>query len=515
MSSSSPSGVAEAAAAPRSWSALRAAGVWELLSARGRRAVLPDGIRAWVERARGAAVDATIGVLAGTVRELERAQGRRAAPAEGERATRAADGGTPEAGTIFYLSAVRDRFPDLTPAEIFPYTPVAGIRAFREAWRSWMLQKAGRVMDPERVRELTTLPIATPGVSGALFTAGHLFLDPGEALVVSDKRWDGYDTTFGAVLGARLISHRLFKPAGGLDLESFEGRLREVASRQSKATAVLNFPHNPSGYAPTAGEVAELCARTRAVAAETGKPLVLLFDDAYEGFVYDDAYPVSTFYAFLGLHPLCRPIKCDGITKELLFWGGRLGALTLGLPDGLHPTGDAGSGAESASARGGAANQTEATSRTATAIGKDALEAEWENKCSAVLRAIVSSSSTPVQALVARLLREGLGDALAERERLIALLRGRRERLRALLEEPEARALFHADPFNGGLFALLNLREGSAQEVALRALREQSVGVVPIEDRELGINALRLTFGSVTEAHLERLVAALVASARR
>jgi aspartate/methionine/tyrosine aminotransferase len=489
MSSSSPSGVAEPAAA---WPALRASGLWQLLSQRGRRAVLPEGIRAWVERARAADVDATIGVLAGTERELAAAAG-----AVGSVGDLAGDGAGSQGGdsaTIFYLSLVREQFPELSPTEIFPYTPVAGTRAFREAWRAWLLEKSGRVADPERVRRLTTLPIATPGVSGALFACGHLLLDPGEALVVADKRWDGYDTSFTSVLGARLVSHRLFTPAGALDLEGFERRIREVASRQPKVTAVLNFPNNPTGFTPSPAEVEELRARVRAVAEETRKPLVLLFDDAYEGFVYDDAaYPVSPFYAFLGLHPLCRPIKCDGITKELLFWGGRLGALTLGLPERV------GEGAKPA--REGAET-------------KEALEAEWENKCSAVLRAIVSSATTPVQALAARLLRERLGEALAERERLIALLRGRRERLRALLASPAAREVFQVDPFNGGLFAFLNLRAGSAQRVALRALREHRVGVVPMENPELGINALRLTFGSVPEAQLERLVGALVASAK-
>ncbi|MBA2564723.1 MAG: aminotransferase class I/II-fold pyridoxal phosphate-dependent enzyme [Gemmatimonadetes bacterium] len=455
---------------------------------------MTEGIRAWVERARSAEVDATIGVLAGTPAELEEAHGR--APASGaadaglEDARRVADGpdgrdGPPSGRAgIFYLSSVKAAFPGLEPPEIFPYTPVTGTRAFREAWRAWLLRKAGQVGDPERVRRLTSLPIATPGVSGALFTCGHLLLDPREEIVVADKHWDGYDTTFGVVLGARLTPHRLFTPGGRLDLQGFEDRLRDVAGRQRKMTAIVNFPNNPTGYMPSHEEVGELRDRVCSLLERTGKPLVLLFDDAYEGFVYDPgAYPVSAFYAFVGLHPLCHPLKCDGITKELLFWGGRLGALTLGF-------------------RG-----EEETSRARA-------EREWETKCSAPLRAIVSSPTTPVQGLVTRLLGDGLDDALAERQRMIGLLGRRCRRLQALLDDPEAREAFRADPFNGGFFAFLNLRHGSAQEVALRALREHRVGVVPMEDPALGINALRLTFGSVPEGQMEQLVRALVASAR-
>jgi aspartate/methionine/tyrosine aminotransferase len=476
MSSSSPS-VAEAPSGA-AWPALRASGLWDLLSERGRRAVLPDGIRAWVERARAADVDATIGVLAGTAAELAAAQAGDPAPGAPASASGAAD----RAG-VFYLSRVREQFPELSPPEIIPYTPVAGTRAFREAWRGWMLCKCAAVADPQRVRELTTMPIATPGVSGALFAAGHLFLDPGEEMVAAEKRWDGYDTTFGIVLGARLVPHRLFTPEGRLDLESFVDRIREVAGRQRRVVAILNFPNNPTGYMPSSTEVGELTRRVRETLDRTGKPLVLLFDDAYEGYVYDDAYPLSPFYGFVGLHPLCWPLKCDGITKELLLFGGRLGTLTLGLPEALAPD------------------------------DRAAVEAEWENKVSAVLRATISSAPTPVQNLVTHILRDDLEGALAQRARMIDLLRRRREKLRALLATPEARAAFRVDPFNSGFFAFLNLRAGSAEAVAYHALREHRVGVVPMENADLGINALRVTFGSVPEAQLERLVSALVASA--
>jgi aspartate/methionine/tyrosine aminotransferase len=480
MSSSSSTASAEApSAAARAWPGLRASGLQDLLSSRGRSAVLGEGIRAWVERARGADVDATIGVLAGSRVELAQAHG--APAAEGGLAV---GGQADPAAVIWWLSAVREHLPRLDPAEIFPYAPVPGLRAFRQAWRGWMLRKSAGVDDPERVRRLTTPPLATPGVSGALFTAGHLLLDPGEAVVVADKRWDGYDTTFDVVLGARLVAHRLLTADGRLDLDDLEERLAETAARQAKVTVVLNFPNNPTGYVPSEEEAAELRARIRAVAERTGRPVVVLFDDAYEGFVYDESYPVSLFYSFLGLHPHVHPVKCDGITKELLFWGGRLGALTLGL-----------------------------TEEAAEAEWRGALEAEWENKCSAVLRAIVSSASTPVQALVAHLLEERLDDALAERERMVRLLRGRCEALRDLLDRPHARAAFRSDPFNGGLFAFLNLRHGSAADVALRALHEHRVGVVPMEIPADGINALRVTFGSVPAERLERLVDALVASA--
>ncbi len=515
MSSSSPS-LAEAPPAGADFPALRASGLWDVLSERGRRAVLHEGIRTWVERARAADVDATIGVLAGTAGELADCQRAGTASSATPTETGAAAGAGERAG-IFYLSPVREHFPELAPPEIFPYTPVAGARPFREGWRTWLLRKCAAVADPERVRALTTLPIATPGVTGGLFAAGHLFLDPGEAMVAADKRWDGYDTVFETVLGARLTAHRLFTPEGWLDLAGFADRLREVAGRQPKVTAILNFPNNPTGYMPSAAEAGELAERVRGVLEETGKPLVLLFDDAYEGYVYDDAHPVSLFYGFVGLHPLCWPVKCDGITKELLLFGGRLGALTLGLPESLGEGPAAGSPARQGNPLARSATGTPALAdhpgAGSPAPDRAAVEAEWENKVAAVLRAIISSAPTPVQGLVTHVLRDDMDVALAERARMIELLRRRRETLKALLETPEARAVFRVDPFNSGFFAFLNLRSGSAEEVAFRALREHRVGVVPMENAKLGINALRVTFGSVPETQLERLVRALVTSA--
>src|SRR5688572_23589685 len=148
---------------------------------------MPEGIRVWGEKAaRAGALDATMGVIT-------------APQASGEHG-------------IAYLPAVREAFAAWEPLEVFPYAPVAGTRAFREGWRRWIGGKSlgGDFTRPAPLVERLTLPVATTGVSGALCALGLLALDPGDAILVPDRRWDGYDTTFGAVCGARVVPTPVF-----------------------------------------------------------------------------------------------------------------------------------------------------------------------------------------------------------------------------------------------------------------------------------------------------------------
>ena len=105
------------------------------LSARGRAARMPEGIRVWGERAaRAGALDATMGVIT--------------APMEDN----------PETYAIASLPQIREAFGAWKPAEVFPYAPVAGTRAFRAGWRGWIGRKAaGDFSQPGPLEERTRL----------------------------------------------------------------------------------------------------------------------------------------------------------------------------------------------------------------------------------------------------------------------------------------------------------------------------------------------------------------------
>lgn len=408
------------------------------LSKRGRAARMPDGIRVWGERAaRAGALDATMGVIT-----------------------------EPSGSGIAFLPAMGAAFAAWGPGEVFPYAPVAGLRSFREGWRQWIAMKGA---GDARI----SLPIATTGVTGALCAAGHLLLDPGDTVLVPDRRWDGYDTTFGCVVGARLQAVRLLE-GGRWDVAAWEAALAAAAATSERVVCVVNFPHNPTGYVPTGAEAEAFVEAVAGVAERSRAVISILFDDAYEGYVYADRPAWSIFYRMVDRHPRVMPIKCDGITKELLFWGGRLGAVTTALPE------DWGDEARAAA------------------------EQVWENKLSAVVRGMVSSAATPIQAIAGRLLSDPAG-LLAARRPILESLSARWAACTAALDSPRARAAVRADPFHGGLFALLNLRMGEAVPAA-EALLARGIGVVPFHDPAIGLNALRVTYATLPESRLAEVV---------
>jgi aspartate/methionine/tyrosine aminotransferase len=433
------------------------------LSARGRAARMPEGIRVWGERAaRAGALDATMGVITAPASIL---------------------GGAGEAYSIASLPQVREAFAAWKPGEVFPYAPVAGTRAFREGWRRWIgMKAAGDVSRPGPFEERLTLPVATAGVSGALGAVGHLVLDPGDPVLVPDRRWDGYDTTFGIVNGARVEPVRLLDGATW-DLAAWREAISETAREQGRAVCVINFPHNPTGFVPSEDEAEAFAELAAAAAEETGGHVVVLCDDAYEGFVYADRPRTSLFYRLVDRHPRLLAIKCDGITKELLFWGGRLGAATTAFATSAAPE------------------------------ARAEAEAEWENKLSAVVRGMISSASTPVQTLVGRLLADP--PALIEaRAPLLASLVERHRAMERALAGAEARAAFRSDPFHGGLFALLNLAAGDAPEAARILLSGPKIGVVPFGGSGQDLNALRVTYATVPIDRIEGLVREAAEAAR-
>ncbi len=426
------------------------------LAPRGRAVRMPEGIRVWGERAaRAGGLDATMGVIT---------------------APHALLGAEGTGDAIAGLPGVRAAFAQWDPVDVLPYAPVAGTRAFRQAWRGWIERKRE---GPTSLGDRLTLPVATSGVTGALCAFGLLALEPGQPVLVPDRRWDGYDTTFRTVAGARIQPVRLLDGASWA-LRAWESALETAARESGRAVCVANFPHNPTGYVPTAAEADAFAGLAADVAERTGGTVVVLCDDAYEGFVYTDRPRGSIFYRLVERHPRLLPVKCDGITKELLFWGGRLGAVSTALPD---------------------------------AWGDDraAAQAVLENKLSAVVRGMISSASTPVQTLVARLLADP-DQVVAARAPIVRSLGQRREAMAAALRSSAAEEAFQPDPFHGGLFALLNLRRGDAVEVA-QALLARKIGVVPFRDPEAGLNAVRVTYATLPLERIAEVVEAAAAIA--
>jgi len=433
---------------------LKEVGLFELLSKRGKEVFMPQGVFHWVNRAKKEAhIDATIGIGRGLKSEISD--------------TASSD------STVLYLPSIEATFNDLEPEEVFPYASPTGLPAFRQAWKEWQIWKMKQQHGDNAKLPSLMMPIVTSGLTGALYTLSMLFIDPEETVVVPDKRWGVYDMTMSQLIGARLESVPLFHQ-GRINVQGFAEALIKSAQKQRKMLLILNFPHNPTGFMPDPQNVQELKDALITVVEKTGKDLVIFLDDAYEGLVYDQGVRQWSLFSDLAtLHPKILPIKIDGISKEFFFWGGRIGCITFPLMNHWDKHED--------------------------------VECELENKVSAIIRGTVSNACRLVQGLMARLLNENREQLLKERDHLITVIS---ERAHILREELEALTgpVVRADPFNAGLFALLNIQGISACKFADHLLRHYGIGTVAFENKERGLNGIRITFGSVIKEDIPKVV---------
>lgn len=386
-----------------------------LLSPVGRRAAMPLGIPQQAAQAAGCALKATIGEI------------------------------TDGDGVPLALPSVARHFPDLDPKQAFRYAPQAGLTPLREAW--------ARHLDAEAAAP-RSLPVVTGGITHGLSLCAELFTSPTVPLLLPEPYWDNYETIFTMRLGTPIRGFP-FYAGGGFNVKGLAAALAQVQGPQA---VLLNFPANPTGYAPTA---AEAQAITEVIAAAPG-PLLVICDDAYHGLVFEDGVYAGSLFALLAnaVDP-ARTLVCrvDGATKELVFFGGRVGFLTF-----------------SASGRAGEA---------------------LAEKAAAVIRATVSSCSAPAQAAVLAALASPTlaAEQHQVRERLATRYRALRDALLANSLEPY--------PFNGGCFALVPVMGMDAEEARHRLIRDHGVGTITVP----GANALRLAFCGIEAEDIPELVA--------
>ncbi len=397
--------------------------VLEALSPLGRRAFFPKGIPFQAAQAAGCAINATIGQI------------------------------TDGAGLPLPLARLGELLGHLPPKDAFLYSPISGRLRARELWHRKHVKEDARM-------EGLGLPVVSGGICHAISMAADLFFGAGETLVIPDLYWDNYEQIFGMRLEGDYATFPFYDAEGrGFNVEG----LRELLARQGrKAHVLLNFPSNPSGYSPTPKELRAIAD----VLAEAAKErlVVVYCDDAYHGLVFEPtATPKSLFFELIGRHPNLIPVKCDGVTKELSFFGGRVGFLTFG------------------------------TGKEAAAILVD--------KAMSLIRSGIGS---PV-GLSQYLTEEELADPRHEEsfEALRQTLEARYRILKGLLSKPSPH--WRVFPFNAGCFCLLELREGlDAERIRQALIHDESVGVVGH-----GSRCLRLAFCSLKEEAIEPLIQAL------
>ena len=361
-----------------------------------------------------------------------------------------------EAGGPMALDSVLEQIPGVPPADAVRYAPAAGKPELRQAWREKLLSE-----NPTLRERVFGVPIVTSAITHGLSLLGDLFVDPGDRLLLPDKLWGNYRLTFEVRLGASIETFSTY--AGErFDVASLRAALN---SGPEKTILLLNFPNNPTGYMPGREEVEGIRAAI-ADAAEDGKRLLVVSDDAYFGLVYDDAaLDESPFGLLANIHPRVLTVKLDAATKELFVWGLRCGFLTYAPPPLADPS---------------------------------PLLAALEKKTMGAIRGGISNSPHLSQSIVLNALRSpSMG---AERRQKLETLRARAVRVREVVYREVYRESWDVYPFNAGYFMCIRVKGVDAEQLRVHLLDRYGVGLISI-----GATDLRIAFSCLEIDEVEPL----------
>ncbi len=367
------------------------------------------------------------------------------------------------------LPAVTRFICGIPPEQSLTYAPSFGIPALRAAWK-----KALAAKNPLLAGKEYSLPVVSQAITHGIALLGELFVDPGDVVIVPDKMWGNYNLILSVRRGAVMSHFPLFGDRGGFNLEALEAKLLQEAGNAKKLIVLLNFPNNPTGYAPTRAE-AEGIARVLLSVADRGVNIVAVCDDAYFGLFYeDDVMPESVFGLLCGAHPRVLAVKLDGATKEDFVWGLRVGFVTYGT----RVEGSAG-------------------------LFYEALE----KKTAGAVRGTISNASHLSQTIMLKAMESGEYEGQKAEKREI--LRRRAARVREVLADPKYAAAWDVYPFNSGYFMCLKLKTVDAEALRLHLLDRYQVGLISLSPTDL-----RVAFSCLEESDVAELFDLVLAGVR-
>lgn len=397
---------------------------YDSLSERGKRMYFPyKGILGQTAEAEGSKINATIGI----------ALNERESP--------------------LVLPSISGQFSH-DPRETLTYASSFGKKELREKWHELMKKK-----NPS-LHCKTSVPVVTNGITHGLDVVGSLFINPGDHLIVTNKYWGNYKLLLHGRYGAEFQEFNTFE-GEGFDTGAFEEALVETPGQ--KKIVLLNFPNNPSGYAPTEHEAEEIIS-ILVRRAEAGDKLCVILDDAYFGLVYQEGiYKESLFARLADAHENILAIKLDGASKEEYVWGLRVCFITF-------------------------------ASKSISAYSAEALE----YKAAGTVRATVSNISNLSQTTILQSLNSANYEA--EKKEKYELLKKRFEEVRRVLSDPTYSEYYTALPFNAGYFMCVEMKNGlNAEDVRRNLLRDHDCGVIATG------NLIRIAYSSLPTAHIEPL----------
>ena len=398
--------------------------VFDLLSERGKNIFFPKkGILGQTAEAKGTRINATIGAA------IE-------------------DDNTP-----MRLECINSNI-NLDPSLTFPYAPSFGRPDIRKKWKEMMAVK-----NPDLKGLEYSLPVVTNALTHGISMAGYMFVDPGQEVLVPSLFWGNYNLTFVNAYGAKIVTYNLFKE-GAMDVEALA---QSLLTDGDKKVLLLNFPNNPTGYSPTFEEMKGIVKAVKN-AAEKGKKIVVISDDAYFGLIYEDGIDGQSPFAYLGnIHENVLAVKVDGPTKEDYVWGFRVGFISYAIKGG-------------------------------DAALYDALE----SKTAGAVRGNISNSSNLSQSLLLKAFDSPTYSN--EKKAKFNIMQSRYNKVKEVLSDKKYEAYFKALPYNSGYFMCVKLKDGLDGDVIRKILIEKySIGTINLN------NMLRIAFSAVAVNDVKEL----------
>jgi aspartate/methionine/tyrosine aminotransferase len=301
---------------------------------------------------------------------------------------------------------------------------------------------------------------------------GYLFVNEGDSIILPDLFWGNYKLIYDNTYGGQLLNYPFFQNQA-LNTDGFARSLKGIESK--KKIVLLNFPNNPTGYTPSTEEAEEI-KNILVAEADSGSRLLVVFDDAYFGLVYQEGiFRQSLFAQLAHAHENILAVKVDGATKEDYVWGFRIGFITFGIKGADRSVYDA-----------------------------------LEKKCAGAVRATISNASNLSQSLLLRAYQSD--NYQQEKNERYTLLKTRYQTVRSILaDHQEFMQYYKPLPYNSGYFMCVTLKDGlDAEEIRQHLLKKYHTGVIALKQH----NLIRVAFASIPTHRLEQLFLNLYSACR-
>lgn len=398
--------------------------VYDLLSEKGKNIFFPKkGILGQTAEAKGTKINATIGAA------IE-------------------DDGTP-----MRLPSLEKNI-GLDPSLVFPYAPSFGRPDIRKKWQEMIYDK-----NPGMIGKKLSLPVVTNALTHGISMVGYMFIDEGDKVIVPDLFWGNYNLILSHAYGSSFNKFNTFKD-GGFDVAAMDAKLNEPGD---KKIVILNFPNNPTGYTPTIAEMEAIVSSLKS-AADNGKKIVAVMDDAYFGLVYEEGVAGESIFSVLAdLHENILAVKVDGPTKEDYVWGFRVGFISYAIKNGDEAIYDALAAKTAGAVRGNISN--------AANISQSLL---------------LSAFSSPSYA--------------EEKAKKYDIMKARYDAVKEALKEDKYTEYFNALPYNSGYFMCVELKAGmEAEKVRQILIEKYSIGLIALG------SILRIAFSAVAASDIKSM----------